>query len=163
MDADRLLGIYLNDHLAGATAGLALVRRAHGSNRGSDLGDVLEHLTVEIDRDREELLRVMRLLEVRPSRTKRAGALVAERLGRLKLNGRLTGYSPLSRVLELEGLTLGIQGKRLLWINLRESASVARRLEGVDLADMAERAERQLARLEPHRAEAVRTAFEARA
>ncbi len=163
MDGHRLLGIYLNDHLAGATAGLALVRRAHGSNRGSDLGDVLGRLAAEIDRDREELLRVMRLLGVRPSRAKRAGALVAERLGRLKLNGRLTGYSPLSRVLELEGLTLGIQGKRLLWIHLRESAPVARRLEGVDLAEMAERAERQLAQLEPHRAEAVRTAFAARA
>jgi hypothetical protein len=31
-----LVGIYLNDHLAGATGGLELARRAAASHRGSD-------------------------------------------------------------------------------------------------------------------------------
>ena len=32
-----LLTIYLNDHLAGATAGVELARRAAGENKGSEL------------------------------------------------------------------------------------------------------------------------------
>jgi hypothetical protein len=49
----RLLAIYLNDHLAGATAGLELARRARGSNRDTELGEFLERLTGEIEEDRE--------------------------------------------------------------------------------------------------------------
>ena len=41
-----------------------------------------------------------------------------EKLGRLKLNGQLLGYSPLSRLIELEGLMLGIAGKLAMWIAL---------------------------------------------
>ena len=35
---------------------------------------------------------------------------VAEKAGRLKLNGSLLTYSPLSRLVELEGLSLGVEG-----------------------------------------------------
>lgn len=34
------LAIYLNDHLAGATAGLELARRARGRNAGTPLGEL---------------------------------------------------------------------------------------------------------------------------
>jgi hypothetical protein len=158
-DGAKRLGIYLNDHLAGATLGVALARRTLESNRGSELGAFLERLLAEIDQDRRQLLRVMALLGVKPGTAKRLAGLAAERLGRLKLNGQLTGYSPLSRVLELEGLTLGIEGKRCLWVHLREAPGVAERLQSVDLAALTERAERQHAELQPHRLEAARTAF----
>lgn len=46
-----------------------------------------------------------------PARRFRGRCPVAEKLGRLKPNGQLHGYSPLSRVIELEGLYLGISGK----------------------------------------------------
>ena len=45
---------------------------------------------------------------------------VGERLGRLKPNGQLRGYSPLGRVIDLEVLILGITGKRRLWMLLDE-------------------------------------------
>ena len=38
----KLLGIYLNDHLAGSTVGLELSRRAREANKGNEYGDVLE-------------------------------------------------------------------------------------------------------------------------
>ncbi len=41
MDAGEraeLLGIYLNDHLAGSTVGVELVRRSLKQNEGSELG-----------------------------------------------------------------------------------------------------------------------------
>jgi hypothetical protein len=60
LGADRL-SIYLNDHLAGATLGLELVRRAAGSNRGTSYGEVLDGLTEEIAEDRNTLIEVMEL------------------------------------------------------------------------------------------------------
>ena len=57
-------------------------------------------------------------LGVKPDRVKEAMGWTAEKLGRLKLNGQLLGYSPLSRLVELEGLMLGITGKMAMWIAL---------------------------------------------
>ena len=159
MKTGRLLAIYLNDHLAGATAGSALARRALENNRGTELGSVLERVAREIEEDRLELLRVMRLLDVEPGMAKRVAAVAMERIGRLKPNGRLRSYSPLSRVLELEGLVIGIQGKKNLWLNLRDGAELGDRLDGVDLDDLIARAERQQETLAAHRAAAGREAF----
>ena len=161
MPNGRLLGIYLNDHLAGATVGVELVRRARRSNRGTELGRFLEGLQIEVEEDRRTLEDVIRQLGFRPSAAKRAAAVVVERAGRLKPNGQITGYSPLSRVLELEGLTIGVAGKRSLWRNLRDAAGTADRLVGVDLDRLLERAEDQLAGIEGHRVEAARRAFAA--
>ena len=154
----RLLSVYLNDHLAGATLGVELTRRSLRSNRGTELGSFLEELQAEILADREALAAVMEGLGVRKGRVKPALAVVAERLGRLKLNGQVTGYSPLSRLLELEGLAMAIQGKLSLWQNLR-ATGVGERVPDVDLEGLAARAESQLRRLEDHRAAAARVAF----
>lgn len=161
MPNERLLGIYLNDHLAGATVGVELVRRARRSNRGTELGRFLDGLQIEVEEDRRTLEDVIRQLGFRPSAAKRAAAVVVGRAGRLKPNGQITGYSPLSRVLELEGLTVGVAGKRSLWRNLRDAAGTADRLVGVDLDRLLERAENQLAGIEVHRVEAARRAFAA--
>ena len=50
-------------------------------------------------------------LGARKRRWRMAGALLGERLARLKPNGKVFRYSPLSRVLELEGLIMGVTGK----------------------------------------------------
>ena len=50
-------------------------------------------------------------LGVRQKKARLAIAAVTEMAGRLKPNGRLIGYSPLSRVVELEGLTIGVTGQ----------------------------------------------------
>jgi hypothetical protein len=154
-DSDKLLRIYLNDHLAAAGMGLALARRCLRNNREGELGAFLERLVREIKEDRVTLEQVMRALGVPRNRPKEAAARLAERVGRLKLNGQLRGYSDLSRLLELEGLRVGIDGKRGLWVSLQESG----RALPVDLATLAERAERQRDEVESHRAEAARRAF----
>src|SRR6266511_4644919 len=59
-----LLAIYLNDHLAGATAGAAVARRAAASNSSTAYGDVLADLAREIERDREALVEIMDRLSV---------------------------------------------------------------------------------------------------
>lgn len=136
------LAIYLNDHLAGATGGVELARRVRASNRGhSTFGQPLDRICREIEEDRATLEQVIGRLGFSRSRVKPAGAWVAEKLGRLKLNGRLRGYSPLSRVLELEGLLIGITGKMALWETLADLEGVER-IE-IDFAQMSARAAEQ--------------------
>ena len=153
----KLLSIYLNDHLAGATGGTELARRAAGANRGTALGETLRDLAAEIAEDREALQRAMSELGIGRDRIKVAGGWTAEKFGRLKLNGQLKGYSPLSRVVELEGLHIGITGKLELWRTLKTTSGVD--LRRVDLDELIKRAESQRRRLAPHRKAAVEEAF----
>ncbi len=123
MERDRYLAIYLNDHLAGATAGVELARRVVASNdENPDLREPLERVCEEIEEDRATLEAVMEHLAVRRSTVKPAAGWLAEKLGRLKLNGQLHGYSPLSPVVELEGLCIGIGGKIELLAGARAGA-----------------------------------------
>jgi hypothetical protein len=146
-DADRFLAIYLNDHLAGATLGVELARRLRSSNQGdAEFGAPLARLCTEIEADRETLVRLMEHLEVKRDPVKPALAKVAEKLGRLKPNGRLRSYSPLSRVLELEFLSGMVGGKLQLWNALEQSFGES--LDGFDFHDLAARADSQGQRLE---------------
>jgi hypothetical protein len=156
--AERLLKIYLQDHLAGATAGMELARRSAGANEGAPLGEFLEELADEIAEDREILAEIMDALDVPQDKVKNALGWGAEKLGRLKPNGQLTGYSPLSRVVELEGLSVGVRGKLSLWENLR--ATFGEEVAGRNLDGLIARANRQLEGLTEHRTEAARLAFE---
>jgi hypothetical protein len=149
------LKIYLEDHYAGATAGLELARRAAGANRGTPYGDVLEPIAREIEEDRDSLRAIMTELGVGPDRLKVGAAWAGEKAGRLKLNGHLTGYSPASRVIELEGLVIGVTGKRCLWRALRHIAPQEPSLKLDELELLIGRAERQLEELEEQRLKAV--------
>jgi len=137
----RLIGIYLEDHWAGATGGVELARRLRSSNRESEWAEDLARVCGEVEADREALGDVMKALGVRRNLPKAYGAWAMEKVGRLKLNGRLTGYSPLSRVVELEMLMIGITGKLGLWEGLRSAGRSE--LGGFDFEELAKRAEAQ--------------------
>jgi len=154
----RLLAIYLNDHLAGATSGVELARRARSSNSGSKWGEGLEKVCAEIEADRATLEGVMERLTIKRNAAKVAVAWSAEKLGRLKLNGRLTGYSPLSRLLELEMLQIGIAGKLEMWQALQQT--LGSKLSQFDLPALIERAESQREVVERLRLDAAAEAFE---
>jgi len=144
-DQRQLLAIYLNDHLAGATVGVELSRRLRGSNEGdAQLGEPLAEICAEIEADRATLEEVMRALGIDRSRLKPAGAWVAEKLGRLKLNGQLRGYSPLSRLVELEALCIGITGKTQMWNALAHTLDGEKL--GFDFGALAKRAQGQFER-----------------
>ena len=144
---DELLAIYLNDHLAGATAGVELAKRLQGSNRDDpEFGPVLVEICAEIEADRETLRAVMDRLGISQSKLKPLAATVGERLGRLKPNRRLLSYSPLSRLEELELLQVGVAGKRRLWLALEHTHGDD--LSSFELGTLAERATGQLRRLE---------------
>ena len=157
----KLLGIYLNDHLAGSTTGIELVRRTCNANQGTELGRYLAELTMEIESDRRTLQRIMDDLGIRRDPAKVAGAWLLEKAGRLKLNGHLTGYSPQSRVVEIEGLVVGVTGKRCLWAALHHIAPQEVRLDIDQLDLLIGRADSQLERLEELRLKAISEAVAA--
>jgi hypothetical protein len=156
----KLLRIYLQDHLAAATGGRELVRRARGSNKGTHpYGPALARLADEIEADRRALEGIIHDLGFGADRPKVVAGWMAEKAGRLKLNGQLTGYSPLSRLVELEGLSAGVTGKLSLWRTLAELADEEPALDRDRLTRLVERAERQLETLDELRARAGRDAL----
>ena len=96
-DGDAL-DVYLSDHFAGATAGLNLAKRM---SRASPAGPLSE-IAAEIESDRQALRGLMAALNLRPSLLKTVVGWFGERAGRIKLNHRLFGRSPLTGLLELE-------------------------------------------------------------
>lgn len=159
----QLLGIYLNDHLAGSTAGVQLVRRLARSMRGTPLGEPLSGLADEIGADREELLAIMDELEVPIRRYKLYTAAAAELAGRLKFNGHLLTRSPLSVVVELEMLRLGIEGKASGWRTLRTVGAARGRPDVGRVDRLIERATEQAALVETLRVRAAARVFGAAA
>ncbi len=157
--SNRYLAIYANDQLSLGVLWREVARRAARSNADTPLGDALADVASAIAEDVETFERLMERLGIDRSRVKPALALVAERLGRLKLNGRVWEYSPLSRFVELDFLCLGIDGKKLLWSNLRDLAGLAERLPDVDFDELIRRAQAQHDAIEPFRLEAGREAF----
>jgi hypothetical protein len=155
----KYLAVYLNDHLAGATVGHELAKRAASSNEGTDYGAFLSELEHEIAEDRAALVRLMERLDVKQDRLKTTTAYIAEKFGRLKPNAHLTSYSPLSRVVELEFLMLGVTGKLALWRSLLAVAHADDRLDAQELGVLAERAESQRTAIEEQRLRAAEDAL----
>lgn len=115
----RLLSIYLNDHVAGATAGVARIRHMAEAYARTPLGPELSIIAEQITAEREWLIRTSDHLGVRLTRWKLVGLWVAERAGRLKQNGRVRSHSPLSALLNLEVMRSAVLGKRGVWESLR--------------------------------------------
>jgi hypothetical protein len=155
--SERRLSIYLNDHLAGLTLGIELAKRASSENQGTPLGDWLDEVRRELEDDRLILERLMGQLGIRRNRIKICSAWVAEKIGRLKLNGQLTGHSPLSPLVELEGLSLGVSGVLGMWKALQQNLGDS--LDGIDPDELARRGERQAEQLELYRLDAAAKAL----
>jgi hypothetical protein len=150
-----LLGIYLNDHLAGATAGLELAHRMTKAHTGPGGGEPIRRLTAEIAQDRSALLSMMAELGVTSRSYKVYAAWIAEKAGRLKPNGHLRSRSPLSNLEELEMLRLGVEGKAAGWRTLRVLADSDQRLDADQLEELIARAHRQSDLLEEFRVRAA--------
>ncbi|MBE8475040.1 hypothetical protein [Streptomyces justiciae] len=155
----RMLGIYLNDHLAGATSGSALARRMVQEHHASAYGGDLDKLATEIAQDRQALAGMLADLDVPVRRYKPVLAWLAERIGRVKPNGRLLRRSGLAVLVELETLRLGAQGKASLWRALLPVSALEPRLDADRLEQLLRRAEQQVRTLDSLHARAVVQVF----
>lgn len=151
---DELLSIYLNDHLTGASVGVELARRSAKGQLAASRRAELSRLAEEVEEDRDSLVRLMTSLEVPVQKQRVAAGWAVEKLGRLKPNGTWVHRSPLSDVIELESLRLGVEGKLCLWRLLRQLANTNTRISVVDLDDLEQRASAQIETLEAMRREA---------
>lgn len=139
--------LYLADHFAGARAGTALARHCRQVHRGRPAGPDFARLADDVERDLQWLEELLEVLGVAPSLLKQASAVVVERASRAKPNGQLLGRSPLSDLVELETLTVGVAGKRSLWLSL-EASLATEPLDDVTLDQLVGRADAQLALLD---------------
>jgi hypothetical protein len=151
----NLLGIYLNDHLAGATGGTELARRMAASRHLPAPSAVLQQLADEIAHDRAALLSMMAALDIPVRGYKVYAAWIGEKAGRLKPNGYLLARSPLSSLEELEMLRLGVEGKAAGWRTLRALADREPRLDPGQLDELIRTARQQADLLEDLRLQAA--------
>jgi hypothetical protein len=159
MASTDALGTYLQDHLGGANLGVALAERLADTYREVPLGPFVTELARDIAQDKAALEDLMGRLGIRTDALKEAAGWIAEKAGRLKLSDAMTGDPDLKRLLELEVLAVGIEGKIALWHSLLNVADSRSELAGIDIAGLAKRAEGQRAELEEHRLRAASDAL----
>src|SRR5882757_11363254 len=151
------LDSYLNDHLAGSISALELIAHWAEVHKGEPLGSFFVATEREIKADQDTLRDVMRSVGIEESKLRQAGAWAAEKVGRARL--MIAGDEPgsLGLVLTLEGLVMGVTGKKLLWRAL--STAKLQKLNGYDFEELQRRAEQQSQKIEAERLSAVRKAF----
>ena len=76
---DSMLGIYLNDHLAGATAGTELAHRMARSHGDGEDSGTFRRLASEIAQDRAALLDIMTALGIKVRHYKVGAAWIGEK------------------------------------------------------------------------------------
>jgi len=158
--ANKHLGIYLNDHLAGATGALELLTHLEAAYADTPVADVLLQLHAEIEADRQELERLIDRLEITVSGPRKLGAWLGEKLAymKLQLDDQASGAM---RLFEgLEALAIGIQGKRGLWRVLADTSQALPELQGIGYDQLVRRSEDQHRRVEALRLQAAKRAFE---
>lgn len=156
----HLLHIYLRDHEAAAAGGVRLAERCASANLRTSYGQELARLAAAIQADRDALRQVCTDLSVRFSRLKKIAAWSGATLGRLKFNGRLLKYSPLSRVVELEALSAGVTAKLRLWQSLLSAAEHRPQLDRASIIRHVTEANEQLIALATLHELAVGEAFD---
>jgi UDP-glucose 4-epimerase len=142
-----LFGLYLSDHLTGATAGLERMERMTRAYRDTPFHAELAEATEQIRAERELYLDLLDLLEVPRRRYRQAAVWLAEKAGRLKLNGRVIERSPMTGVLEAELMRSAVLGKISGWQTLLEHADDIG-LDATQLDELIEHADQQIEMLE---------------
>ena len=112
------LPIYMDDHLAMIAGELELVKRIAGENEASELEAFLNDYHLVLSQQRDLVKSSMQAQGKGPSPVKQMLTWVTEKIGRLKPNDAMSGYTDLARVLELEVLISAATARLLLWETL---------------------------------------------
>ncbi len=145
------LSTYLNDHLAGATAGVKLAELASEEHRGDAHGAFFGEIASEIKTDHVALVTIVDGLNVETSATKAALAEVGSAIMKPKFTSG--DDDDLNAFVTLETLSIGVEGKACMWRALKTIQDSDATLSGVNLDELLERAEDQRSRIEAKRLE----------
>lgn len=159
MFANEQLATYLNDHLGGANAGVEMARELQKDVEGERDADLLGRLAEEIEEDVETLRALLEIIGITRNPVKQAAGWLAEKVQRVTVGEVVTGSAHLTRLLKVESLSLGVEGKLGLWLALMEVTAANPQLAGIDLPRLVERARDQRRRLETVRLDVARRAF----
>lgn len=159
MSMTEQLSAYLNDHLGGANAGVEMARQLQEDVEGERDGEILGRLAEEIEEDVETLRALLEQIGTKTSPVKQAAGWLAEKVQRVAVSEPRTGSANLTRLLRVESLSLGVEGKLGLWLALMEVTAANPQLADIDLPRLVERAQDQRRRLETVRLEVARRTF----
>lgn len=153
------LSDYLNDHLAGSVGALELLDRMIEASAGKPLERFLSDLREDVRYDQEQLKELMQKLGVTESTTRKAGAWIAEKLIRPKIDLGDGSNEEVGVFLALETLVLGITGKRSLWRALQAASRTVPALARLDYSGLEKRSIEQCEQVEARRLEMARAVF----
>jgi hypothetical protein len=144
------LDVYLNDHLAGGTAGVNLAQMAAEEHRSDEHGAFFGEIASEIKKDHDVLEQIMAALNTEQSATKTAAAEIGSKMMAPKFKGT---EDMLNAFVAVETLSIGVEGKHCLWTALKTVADGLPALEEFDIDELIARAQDQRDRLEAKRLE----------
>ena len=151
--ANAHLASYLNDHLAGSVVALDMLEELETTHAHTPLADFFSKLKTDIEADRQELETLMGRLEISESRPRKAAAWLAEKVTELKLRLDDSKDGELRLFESLEALSLGIEGKKSLWLALSAASQDNPALGLADYERLIQRAAEQRGRVETKRLE----------
>ena len=155
---NKPIAIYLNDHLAGSVTALQILDSLLKRQTGTPLERDLVELKNEIADDRRELEILMARLHIPESSTRKTAAWFSEKLYELK--AQVDDPSGQLFLLEaLNTLSIGIEGKALLWKALDTAAKSVQALQGMEYDYLIQRAAAQRTHVEKMRLRAARSAL----
>lgn len=143
------LATYLNDHMAGASLAIDLLKAMKERHSDESLSQFATSILVEVEEDEETLRSFAKNIDSGSNVVKEAAAWLTEKASRLKLGASSSGDFGTFEALEF--LSLGIQGKLSLWTALQLVAESDARLTVLDLEKLIVRAKAQHARVEERR------------
>jgi hypothetical protein len=106
------LATYLREHLSGSDTAILVLERVRGSHAGTKEGSLFASLYEQIQRERDLLRTLLAELGESSRSTKRVAAKVTGSLLSAVAGGK---RGDLSLFRTLEGLAIGVQGKRCMW------------------------------------------------
>jgi hypothetical protein len=153
------LTAYLNDHLAGSVGALELLGHMRNDAPEDSFHEFCNSLYLEIEADQKVLEKLIVQLGGKKGLMKRTAAWLMEKAAwtGAKLGG--SEKNEMGRLQALEGLELGIVGKRSLWVALTSIEHLAAALENVEFAHLIVRAEEQIHQVETERLKCISAVF----
>jgi hypothetical protein len=150
---------YLNDHLAGSVGAIELLKRLIDTYDGKPLERFFSELRDEIEVDQGKLHGLIDKLDAEESAVRKAGAWIAEKISRAKIQLDEGEEGEMGLFLALEALALGISGKLSLWRALDAASEAASPLRTLNYTELEQRARDQFDRVETKRLEVAREVF----
>jgi hypothetical protein len=156
--AQQPIHVYLNDHLAGATAGVDLVKQAAERHDG-ELGEFFAQLADEISADHNTLTSLMDQMDAHHSGAKEVLAKAGSEISEAKFSGESMNDPEFGTFLTLETLSIGVEGKLCMWKALKVVEDGHPELKSAGIDALIDRAQAQRDKLESKRLEVAGSAL----